>query len=180
MRHVCRFLPTTKFNSQNSNAIIVVVVVMISINSTTRILFLFAVVYRLCILSLSLLSNAVVIDYDTSTRVLLETATTAAASASSSSPSSLSLLPTVHLDNDTLSSSYSETLLGTWSRWDAVYFLRIAQMGGYEYEHFHAFFPLYPFLCRWTAVAISKCYGAHHHIIRSFNSIHHALIFNSL
>ncbi|ETK86254.1 hypothetical protein F441_09246 [Phytophthora nicotianae CJ01A1] len=36
------------------------------------------------------------------------------------------------------------------SNWDGVYFSHIA-LSGYDFEHFHAFFPLYPLLARWFA-----------------------------
>lgn len=36
--------------------------------------------------------------------------------------------------------------LAAFTNWDGVYFAEIARSGGYEYEHFHAFFPLYPWL----------------------------------
>ncbi len=41
--------------------------------------------------------------------------------------------------------------LQAFSHWDGIYFLRIAKMGFYEYEHFHAFFPLYPIWIRWVS-----------------------------
>lgn len=97
------------------------------IRTPSRLLIVIAIVYRLALICLSLASNALITDYDTSTQVLQRSS------------------------NDV---DYGESLVATWSRWDAIYFLRFAQVGGYEYEHFHAFFPLYPLLCRWTAVAI--------------------------
>lgn len=36
---------------------------------------------------------------------------------------------------------------GPFANWDGVYFLSIARAGGYEFEKFHAFFPLLPFSC---------------------------------
>ncbi|RLN87112.1 hypothetical protein BBJ28_00015807 [Nothophytophthora sp. Chile5] len=36
--------------------------------------------------------------------------------------------------------------LAAFANWDGVYFSTIARSGGYEYEHFHAFFPFYPLL----------------------------------
>lgn len=38
-------------------------------------------------------------------------------------------------------------IAAAFANWDAVYFVGIASKG-YEYEHFHAFFPLYPLLVR--------------------------------
>lgn len=52
------------------------------------------------------------------------------------------------------------------SHWDAVYFLRIAQ-AGYEFEQFHAFFPLLPLLIRILSrtgrlsLSISLCLSLH-------------------
>ncbi|KAG6587249.1 glycosyltransferase family 76 protein [Phytophthora cinnamomi] len=40
--------------------------------------------------------------------------------------------------------------LAALSNWDGVYFSHIAR-SGYDFEHFHAFFPLYPLLARWAA-----------------------------
>ncbi|KAE8879388.1 hypothetical protein PF005_g7481 [Phytophthora fragariae] len=40
--------------------------------------------------------------------------------------------------------------LAALSNWDGVYFSHIAR-SGYDFEHFHAFFPLYPLLARWLA-----------------------------
>ncbi|UIZ28864.1 hypothetical protein KXD40_007604 [Peronospora effusa] len=42
------------------------------------------------------------------------------------------------------------SLLAALSNWDGVYFSHIA-LHGYDFEHFHAFFPLYPLLMRWFA-----------------------------
>lgn len=39
------------------------------------------------------------------------------------------------------------SLAAAFGSWDGVYFAHIAR-AGYEYEHFHAFFPLYPVLAR--------------------------------
>ncbi|KAG1698492.1 hypothetical protein DVH05_015032 [Phytophthora capsici] len=43
--------------------------------------------------------------------------------------------------------------LAVLSNWDGVYFSHIA-LHGYDFEHFHAFFPLYPLLARWLAKLI--------------------------
>jgi phosphatidylinositol glycan class V len=45
-------------------------------------------------------------------------------------------------------------ILDPFAHWDALYFLRIAKMGFYEYEHFHAFFPMYPISIRYIAICI--------------------------
>lgn len=43
--------------------------------------------------------------------------------------------------------SGASSLLSAFANWDAVYFAHIARHG-YDYEHVHAFFPLYPMLMR--------------------------------
>lgn len=48
-----------------------------------------------------------------------------------------------------------ESLLGHFERWDGVYFAAIAKEG-YKYEHFHAFFPLYPFLIRFLSQGLPQ------------------------
>ena len=40
--------------------------------------------------------------------------------------------------------------LAALSNWDGVYYSHIA-LHGYDFEHFHAFFPLYPLLTRWLS-----------------------------
>jgi phosphatidylinositol glycan class V len=47
-------------------------------------------------------------------------------------------------DFDT-SAPAGSSFFALFARWDGVYFSRIA-LAGYEYEHYHAFFPLYPCL----------------------------------
>ncbi|KAK9806200.1 hypothetical protein WJX72_005101 [[Myrmecia] bisecta] len=42
--------------------------------------------------------------------------------------------------------------------WDSVFFTRVAQCG-YEYEHFHAFFPLLPGLLRLAQVSVTQPEG---------------------
>lgn len=43
--------------------------------------------------------------------------------------------------------SGASSLLSAFANWDGVYFAHIARHG-YDYEHVHAFFPLYPMLMR--------------------------------
>ncbi|KAG7399528.1 hypothetical protein PHYBOEH_008653 [Phytophthora boehmeriae] len=43
--------------------------------------------------------------------------------------------------------------LSSLANWDGVYFSHIARHG-YDYEHFHAFFPMYPLLARWLGLLL--------------------------
>lgn len=52
-----------------------------------------------------------------------------------------------------------DKLLGGLKRWDAQYFLHIAQYG-YTYENCLAFFPLYPLVVRYTAYGINSFFGS--------------------
>ena len=51
-----------------------------------------------------------------------------------------------------------DRLFGHFANWDGVYFARIAQCG-YEFEQFHAFFPLYPVLVQYVARIFSPIVG---------------------
>jgi hypothetical protein len=58
-------------------------------------------------------------------------------------------------DDPALTQSLPEpwsTLFGVWARWDAVWFLRIAEQGYHTEEGAPAFFPLYPLLIRGLGV----------------------------
>lgn len=63
-------------------------------------------------------------------------------------------------DFDTSNESYRQSdgliarLFGSFANWDGVYFSWIAEHG-YTYEHFHAFFPLYPAIVRVLSKALS-------------------------
>ena len=63
-------------------------------------------------------------------------------------------------DFDTSNESYRHSdgiiarLFGSFANWDGVYFSWIAEHG-YTYEHFHAFFPLYPAIARVLSKALS-------------------------
>lgn len=50
-------------------------------------------------------------------------------------------------DTSTHLAAGGRSLLTAFANWDGVYFAHIAQRG-YDYEHVHAFFPLYPMLMR--------------------------------
>lgn len=66
-------------------------------------------------------------------------------------------------DFDTSNDSYRHSdgilarILGSFANWDGVYFSWIAE-NGYTYEHFHAFFPLYPFLVRVISTVLSAIF----------------------
>ena len=53
-----------------------------------------------------------------------------------------------------------EFLFGGFDNWDSEYYLNIANVGGYQIEECHAFFPLYPFLIRFTALFLHTLLGS--------------------
>lgn len=55
--------------------------------------------------------------------------------------------------------SATKVPLAGLSNWDGVYFSHIARRG-YDFEHFHAFFPLYPLLVRWLSILLPLENGA--------------------
>lgn len=57
------------------------------------------------------------------------------------------LLVTPYDTSTRLEVTGSGSLLAAFVNWDGVYFAHIARHG-YDYEHVHAFFPLYPMLMR--------------------------------
>lgn len=63
------------------------------------------------------------------------------------SSSNLPLVPSDGLDG------LIQRVIGRFLKWDAVYFVRIAEYG-YEYEQFYAFFPFYPILMKYFAKVI--------------------------
>ncbi|KAJ1935028.1 ER membrane glycoprotein subunit of the GPI transamidase complex-like protein, partial [Kickxella alabastrina] len=92
-----------------------------------------AVVSRMASLALGIVSNAVIDDYDASLGVFLPPAPSA-------NSGQLSLL----------CSRLARGLAQVVVRWDAFYFVHIAD-SGYVYEQEHAFFPLLPLLMRLLA-----------------------------
>ncbi|KAL0488206.1 GPI mannosyltransferase [Acrasis kona] len=62
-------------------------------------------------------------------------------------------LVTDYDSSDAVLSGTNSTTLDTFARWDGVYFTDISQKG-YEYEHFHAFFPLYPLTIRAVSTVV--------------------------
>lgn len=59
----------------------------------------------------------------------------------------------------TLADTVVNKLLGGMKRWDAQYFIHIAQYG-YTYENCLAFFPLYPLIVRYVAYIFSSIMGS--------------------
>eukprot|EP00937_MAST-01D_sp_MAST-1D-sp2_P000320 g320.t1 len=45
--------------------------------------------------------------------------------------------------------------VGMFANWDGVYFVRIAEVGGYEFEQFRAFFPLLPIVMHALVALVS-------------------------
>uniref|UniRef100_K3W600 GPI mannosyltransferase 2 n=1 Tax=Globisporangium ultimum (strain ATCC 200006 / CBS 805.95 / DAOM BR144) TaxID=431595 RepID=K3W600_GLOUD len=56
-------------------------------------------------------------------------------------------------DTSTHLESHSRSLFSAFANWDGVYYAHIARHG-YDYEHVHAFFPLYPLLMRALSVIL--------------------------
>ena len=105
-------------------------------NSGNKILFdlvRFAVLVRLGVILWTILTDLLVTNYDTST---FSPQTSHNNELFVDDGDGSKLLVILH------------RLVQPFSHWDSVYFLRIAKMGFYEYEHFHAFFPLYPYCIR--------------------------------
>lgn len=54
------------------------------------------------------------------------------------------------LDASGTADALARRLLAPFARWDGTYFLKIA-VDGYQFEHQHAFFPLFPLIIRALA-----------------------------
>ncbi|KAI8052422.1 GPI mannosyltransferase 2 [Syncephalis plumigaleata] len=116
------------------------------LNRPLRTLLRLAIASRLAVFSLALASHRYISDYDASVDTVLNP--TAATTTTT----------TTILDND---GNGSVKLLEPWLRpfasiylrWDAFYFLHIAEEG-YLFEQEHAFFPLLPFLMRLVAATV--------------------------
>ncbi|KAG6444924.1 hypothetical protein O3G_MSEX003650 [Manduca sexta] len=78
-------------------------------------------------------------------------------------------------EDPTLRKTYGDVivdkLFGGLKRWDAQYFIHIAQYG-YTYENCLAFFPLYPLVVRYVAYGISSVLG-------SFVNFHSTLLISA-
>ncbi|KAF9902563.1 hypothetical protein EC991_004774 [Linnemannia zychae] len=84
----------------------------------------YAFISRLVIWAIAVVSHALIQDYDSALELILPI--------------------------DTLSQQLFKSIFGVFLRWDAFYFLHIAEKG-YVFEQAHAFFPLVPALTRLVA-----------------------------
>src|SRR5687768_4378660 len=91
------------------------------ISPPIRHLINFTITTRILVIVWTIFTNVLVTNYDTSSTV------------------------------NTNASTLWNQITSSFANWDSIYFVRIAKMGFYEYEHFHAFFPLYPFVMRYTS-----------------------------
>eukprot|EP01028_Stygiella_incarcerata_P007953 TRINITY_DN3325_c0_g1_i1.p1 TRINITY_DN3325_c0_g1~~TRINITY_DN3325_c0_g1_i1.p1 ORF type:complete len:412 (+),score=72.66 TRINITY_DN3325_c0_g1_i1:200-1435(+) len=87
-----------------------------------RKILLFALAHRILVWAISSIFNAWINDYDTSSDIILH--------------------PLEGASNTVLT---CPRYINVFAKWDAVFFGHIAEYG-YEFEKFHAFFPLLPFL----------------------------------
>ena len=104
-----------------------------------------AVLSRLTVITLSILSSTIVPTYDLSFNVRTTETT----------------------DSTTTT---TDSILDSLGRWDGVYFVRLAETSlTYEFEQFHAFFPLLPSLMSTTTRALlpNETPLARHHLILS-------------
>lgn len=97
---------------------------------------------RFILYIISILSTMLIHDYDTSNTI----------------QANLSFYPDFDLGSSEFTSrtrldEIFQTLFRQFSHWDGVYFLRIAE-AGYDYEHFHAFFPFFPICISFFAKLI--------------------------
>ena len=103
-----------------------------------------AVLSRLTVITLSILSSTIVPTYDLSFDV--------------------------RTTETTDSTTTTDSILDSLARWDGVYFVRLAETSlTYEFEQFHAFFPLLPSLMSTTTRALlpNETPLARHHLILS-------------
>lgn len=110
------------------------------IDTTTRKIILLGIAVRLAILSYGILVDYLVQDYDTCNRRYI--------------PMNDQLHSNSSSRHHGITNNDASALAG-FANWDAIYFTRIAQVGDYEYEHFHAFFPFIQFL---FVVFLSVCF----------------------
>lgn len=92
--------------------------------SRIRTVAYYALLSRLAIWAIAVASHALIQDYD----------------------SALDLI----LPIETSSQRLFKSIFGVFLRWDAFYFVHIAE-NGYAFEQAHAFFPLLPILMRFVA-----------------------------
>nr|XP_043631649.1 GPI mannosyltransferase 2 isoform X2 [Erigeron canadensis] len=100
-------------------------------SQNTKMILKTAIASRITLLALAIIWRSIATPYDTS--------------ASINPPPDCLLAPTNHHHQSILFPRIA-TAIENGIVWDSVYFIRIAQCGGYEYEQTYAFLPLYP-LC---------------------------------
>ncbi|KAI1311329.1 hypothetical protein EDD11_003474 [Mortierella claussenii] len=93
----------------------------------------YALISRLVIWAIAAASHALVQDYDSALELVLPT--------------------------ETLAQQVFKGVFGVFLRWDAFYFLHIAEYG-YVFEQAHAFFPLLPALMKLVAATVLAPFGA--------------------
>lgn len=106
-----------------------------ALRQPVRTLVYLAIASRLIVLALALLSHRYISDYDASAATILE-------------------LDVNNSISDYPFDRWLRPLVSVYLRWDAFFFLHIAEEG-YVYEQEHAFFPMVPWLMRAIA-ATSK------------------------
>lgn len=109
----------------------------------------FAFITRIVLLFIQAISNAIIPDHNANVFMSPE------------DPATRKTYADVAVDN----------IFGGLKRWDAHYFLHIAQYG-YTYENCLAFFPLYPLAVRYTAYGLSSLCG-------SFLNFHSSLLISA-
>ncbi len=138
---------------------------MESTTSTTTRILTFAIITRLCVILWACIAAAIGSSYDTSRFITAPlTGVSHTSNVVGIHPSLLSsfLAPKQQQNfkkNDLFETSPSQLpfpeldsfldryIVGPLCVWDGVYFVHIAEYG-YTYEHFHAFFPMYPAVVR--------------------------------
>lgn len=100
----------------------------------TRLIFRSAIASRLLVIALIILWRNLLSPYDTSASINPNNCIS-----SSSSSDNNSSGHGINIRFPRIASAIEESIV-----WDGVYFVRIAQCGGYEYEQSYAFLPLLP------------------------------------
>ncbi len=107
---------------------------------------LLATAVRVLVLSAAVTFDAVLPDYDSSVSLLTQ-----------SCRATGDLQARQHAATESFTAVPARGALAKLAVWDSVFFIRIAKCG-YEYEQFHAFFPLLPLTMRAVLLAgVSNC-----------------------